>query len=199
MLKLLQIFAKIAGKTVKSVPVESFAVDFKEAPMFNQDPKEQEKLDSLHPKVRALVVKVLEKARAQGHAIYIFEAMRDYKRQEQLYAQGRDKNGNIVDKAKVVTYAKPGSSFHNYGLAVDFVFDGDQAKDKVQWSWANNHPWKAIGEIGESVGLEWAGRWTKFPEMPHQQIKGVTTAQLRLWYQEGGLAKVWSEIDKLND
>jgi len=29
--------------------------------------------------------------------------------------------------------------------------------------------WKRVGEIGEKVGLEWAGRWTTFREYPHFQ------------------------------
>jgi len=31
------------------------------------------------------------------------------------------------------------------------------------------------GEIAESVGLEWAGRWTKFKEMAHCQYTGGLT------------------------
>lgn len=29
--------------------------------------------------------------------------------------------------------------------------------------------WQRVGEIGESIGLEWAGRWTKMREFPHFQ------------------------------
>lgn len=29
--------------------------------------------------------------------------------------------------------------------------------------------WQRVGAIGESVGLEWAGRWKRFPEYPHFQ------------------------------
>jgi peptidoglycan L-alanyl-D-glutamate endopeptidase CwlK len=41
--------------------------------------------------------------------------------------------------------------------------------------------WRKIGEIGESVGLEWAGRWTgKLREMAHfQYTGGLTLAQLQ--------------------
>jgi len=39
--------------------------------------------------------------------------------QAALYAQGRDSSGQVVDPAAVVTDAPPGSSPHNYGLAVD--------------------------------------------------------------------------------
>jgi len=29
--------------------------------------------------------------------------------------------------------------------------------------------WQRVGECGELVGLEWAGRWTSFREYPHFQ------------------------------
>jgi peptidoglycan L-alanyl-D-glutamate endopeptidase CwlK len=40
---------------------------------------------------------------------------RSKKEQNELYAQGRSKPGQVV------TNAKAGQSYHNYGLAVDFV------------------------------------------------------------------------------
>jgi peptidoglycan L-alanyl-D-glutamate endopeptidase CwlK len=30
--------------------------------------------------------------------------------------------------------------------------------------------WWHVGRIGKSLGLEWAGDWTKFKEFPHFQI-----------------------------
>jgi peptidoglycan L-alanyl-D-glutamate endopeptidase CwlK len=35
--------------------------------------------------------------------------------------------------------------------------------------------WNKIGTIGESVGLEWAGRWKRFREFPHFQFTGGLT------------------------
>ncbi|MFM8939774.1 MAG: M15 family metallopeptidase [Phenylobacterium sp.] len=29
-----------------------------------------------------------------------------------------------------------------------------------------------MGELGEAMGLEWAGRWTRFREYPHFQFTG---------------------------
>ncbi len=38
-------------------------------------------------------------------------------------------------------------------------------------NWAPLHPhWERLGEIGESLGLEWGGRW-KQRDCPHFQIK----------------------------
>lgn len=56
------------------------------------------------------------------HPIQVFEALRDHKRQAELYAQGRTAPGPIV------TNAAPGTSWHNFGFAVDVVFDADPVK-----------------------------------------------------------------------
>src|SRR5271168_4639229 len=52
---------------------------------------------------------------SQGIVVRIDQGLRTWAQQALLYAQGRTAPGNIV------TYAQPGESFHNYGLALDFV------------------------------------------------------------------------------
>ena len=88
-------------------------------------------------------------------------------RSKTLYSSKRTRPGNIV------TNARGGQSFHNYGLAIDVVeISGGQAL------WTNPN-WNLIGEIGESHGFEWGGRWTAFVDRPHFQMTfGFTTAQL---------------------
>lgn len=128
-----------------------------------------------------------------GPEVGIHMAFRTWKTQEELYKIGRR---GIVGE-KIVTKAKPGSSFHNYGVAIDVVFDGNTSKSGMQWSWNDNFPWKELGEIGEKHGFEWAGRWTNFPEMPHFQMTyGFTIKELLSFYNEGGLERVWAEFDK---
>lgn len=90
--------------------------------------------------------------------------------QQRLYNQGRTSPGPKV------TNAKPGQSLHNCtdanGKPASRAFDICLIKNgKCDWD-ANNPNWKKAGEIGESCGLEWAGRWTSFREFPHFQIKG---------------------------
>ncbi|MBI5058940.1 M15 family metallopeptidase [candidate division KSB1 bacterium] len=79
--------------------------------------------------------------------------------QDQLYAQGRTKPGLIVTKARA------GESFHQYGAALDVV---PVINGKAEWN--NPALWNQIGETGESCGFEWAGRWPHFKEAPHFQI-----------------------------
>jgi peptidoglycan L-alanyl-D-glutamate endopeptidase CwlK len=83
-----------------------------------------------------------------------------------LFAQGRTAPG------KIVTNAPPGRSAHNHteaGRPAAKAFDiAIITAGKIDWD--GSHPaWEAAGKVGESVGLEWAGRWHSFPEKPHFQ------------------------------
>ena len=164
------------------------------------DQREADILAKLHPAFRPRVQLTLQKARQAGLVVYVFEGLRTIERQNELYAKGRDANGIIIDKSKVVTNAKGGTSYHNYSAAVDLVFDGDLTKPGVQWTW--NEPsalWKQLGAIGQSCGLDWAGTWVAFKEVCHFQIKtpGVGWRDLLAAYNKGGMAEAWSLIDSV--
>lgn len=124
------------------------------------------KLTDLHPLMQPMVTRFLANARAAGIDLLVTCTYRSNAEQAALYAIGRTKPGRIV------TNAKPGRSTHNNtlngkpaALAVDVVPLRD---GKPVWS-ASDPVWKRVGEIGEKVGLEWAGRWTTFREFPHFQ------------------------------
>lgn len=124
------------------------------------------KLTDLHPQMQPMVTRFLANARAAGINLLVTCTYRSNEEQAALYAIGRTKPGRIV------TNAKPGRSTHNNtlngkpaALAVDVVPLRD---GKPVWS-ASDPVWKRVGEIGEKVGLEWAGRWTTFREYPHFQ------------------------------
>lgn len=119
------------------------------------------KINDLHPKVAALCSEFIKRCDEQGIDILITSTYRDGESQNELYAQGRTKPG------KIVTNAKAGDSFHNWRVAFDFV---PIVGGKAQWNDADL--FKRCGEIAESIGLEWAGRWTKFRELPHVQFTG---------------------------
>lgn len=104
-----------------------------------------------------------------GIDVIVTSTYRDFESQDSLYAQGRTKPG------KKVTNAKGGESFHNFRCAFDFV---PIVNGKAQWD--DSKLFTKCGEIAESVGLEWAGRWKKFPEMAHcQYTGGLTLKDLR--------------------
>ena len=116
------------------------------------------KLEDLHPKVKVLCEKFISECKKQDIDVLITSTYRDAASQNALYAQGRTTPG------KKVTNAKAGQSFHNWRCAFDFV---PIVNGKAQWS--DVATFTKCGEIAESVGLQWAGRWVKFIELAHCQ------------------------------
>jgi peptidoglycan LD-endopeptidase CwlK len=74
------------------------------------------------------------------------QGYRSIAEQNELYAQGRKKPG------KIVTNARGGYSYHNFGLAFDIAIQNDDGS--LCWSVADTR-WKTAGVIGKSLGLEW--------------------------------------------
>ena len=54
-------------------------------------------------------------------------------------------------------------SNHMSGRATDFV----PVKDGRLWWNAPADVWEVMGEIGESCGLKWGGRWKELKDSPH--------------------------------
>ncbi|MBO7735858.1 MAG: M15 family metallopeptidase [Methanobrevibacter sp.] len=54
-------------------------------------------------------------------------------------------------------------SNHMSGRAADFV----PVKDGKLWWNAPDDVWRVMGEIGESCGLKWGGRWKELKDTPH--------------------------------
>ena len=118
----------------------------------------------LLPHVAELAHRFVDACKAQGIDILITSTYRDDASQAALYTQGRTVPGHIV------TNAQPGHSYHQYRCAFDFA---PLVAGKIPWG--DGALFKRCGEIGESVGLEWAGRWKKFKETAHCQWTGGLT------------------------
>ena len=127
-------------------------------------------LKDLHPKVKLLAEQFIASCEKAGIDILIYSTYRDAESQNALYAQGRTKPG------KIVTNAKSGQSYHNFRCAFDFV---PVVNGKARWD--DKTAYARCGEIGESLGLEWAGRWAgKLKETAHMQFtNGLTLADLQ--------------------
>jgi len=123
-------------------------------------------INKLHPAIRKMVGDFLADAQAQGIDLRIVQGMRTFEEQDKLYNQehdgiDNDGNGKIDDKSEHVTNAKPGQSFHNYGLAIDVC---PFVNGKPDW---NSKLWSKIGEIGKKHGFSWGGDWKSFKDIPH--------------------------------
>lgn len=140
----------------------------------------------LHPKIRDEVKELIEKAEAglpAFIAIRIVQGLRTFEEQDALYQQGRTKPG------KKVTNAKAGSSFHQYGLAIDFCFvidkDGNGSYETISWDTLKDYDkdgmpeWKEVVKVFEDAGYEWGGRWATIVDAPHiQKTFGHTWEEL---------------------
>lgn len=121
-------------------------------------------INDLNSKVAAMASEFINRCKVAGIDVIITSTYRDIESQNALYAQGRTTPG------KKVTNAKGGQSYHNWKVAFDFcpIVNGKPA-------WSDTALFTKCGEIAESVGLEWAGRWVKFKELAHCQYTGGLT------------------------
>lgn len=168
-------------------------------------------LDNLYPPFAEQVARHQALAHAHGLNAHVFEGMRDVERQLELYSKGRVLKGGrwiIIHPELVVTRAFPGFGWHMYGVAVDWAFDGNPHKAGIQWNWEDADitkpgkqplPWKALGMLGEGVGMEWYGNpAAPFHELPHFQNRyGFRVAHVYDIFQDGGLPSVWRAFDEV--
>jgi len=132
-----------------------------------------DRINGLHPAIRGNATAFILDAQSRGIYLRITNGYRTFAEQDALHAQGRTATGNIV------TNARGGESWHNFGLAIDVLEfrNGVTTADNMLWETEN---WDLIGAIGRSHGFEWGGDWTSFVDRPHFQITfGHTTAELR--------------------
>lgn len=140
---------------------------------------------------------VLDMAEDVGLDLLVYSTLRTMDDQARLYRQGRSLS-EIKHKAdqltrlyrrpdlatilmdvgpqegdEIRTKAGPGESMHNYGLAFDAV---PIINGKPVWGSdaASMVHWRLYGQLVERAGLEWAGNWKTFREMPHAQQRGAS-------------------------
>lgn len=108
----------------------------------------------LLPLVKRKQAQLVSLAAQNGFPIRVVSGYRSHAEQDALYAQGRTKPGPIV------TNAKGGQSFHNFGVAFDVCFISKTPYEG---------PWGKLGKLGESIGLEHGDRG--FTDLPHFQLR----------------------------
>lgn len=136
------------------------------------DERSERNIATLHPKMQELARAFLSGAipicKAFGFDVRIICGTRTYAEQDALYAKGRTTAGPKV------TNARAGFSRHNFGVAFDIgIFKGPKY-------YGDHSLYSECGLVGESLGLEWGGRWKKLVDRPHFEAKlGLTLAQMR--------------------
>lgn len=145
-----------------------------------------ERIKLMHPKLRDELMEIYEEIRESlsGSAMCRFSyTLRTFAEQNVLFAQGRTKPG------KIVTKARGGLSYHNYGMAADIVLiiNGKEASwnDKKDFDGDGKADWMEIVNIFKQYGWEWGGDW-QFKDSPHfQKTLGYSVRQLIALHQAG--------------
>lgn len=141
------------------------------------------KIEELHPELQLKLAQLKEVCANQGISIAYSECLRTIAEQNELYAQGRTKPGNIVTNARGSSY----SSQHQWGIAADFYINMDVDGDGKRSDDAFNDStglFERVGAIAKSIGLGWGGDWKSFKDRPHLYLPdwGSTTAQIKQKY-----------------
>ena len=147
-----------------------------------------DQINTLHPKLRPIALQAYNEAvRATPVGVHpiITQGYRTFEESDKLYQQGRTTPGEIVSNAKA------GSSYHNYGCAIDFclLINGKE-------SWNVDENWMTVVNIFKSHGFEWGGNWKSIKDYPHLQMRfGLTWQQMLAKHNAGDLISGTSYIN----
>ena len=151
-----------------------------------------DRIQLLHPKVRKeageIYAEICDALKGRAMCRFAF-TLRTIAEQNKLFAQGRTAPG------KIVTKARGGLSYHNYGLAIDIVLiidtDGDGKYDKAVWDTRTDFDkdgkadWMEVVNIFKQYGWTWGGDW-KFTDPPHfEKTFGYSVRQLLALHNAG--------------
>lgn len=145
------------------------------------------RIELVHPKLRDELRLVFAEANGAltGRAkCRITQTLRTFEQQAALFAQGRTKPG------KRVTNARPGESFHNYGLAVDFclIVDNKQVSWDMTKDYDQDHiaDWKEVVRVFKNHCWSWGGDWKVFKDFPHfEKTFGLSEKDCQRLYYSG--------------
>jgi len=140
-----------------------------------------DKISLLHPVLVAKVNNMLSELKHSGLPFAVFETWRSPSNQQAVFDAGNSK-------------AKAWRSWHQYGLAVDFVARPLVGSRHV-WSWSPDHDWQTLGKIGIRHGLRWGGNFQSIVDMPHFELpcpKSIYEAEALV--KTDGVLALWDLI-----
>lgn len=137
----------------------------------------------LHPNLIAKIDELQKACVVNSIWIGISECLRTVAEQNALYEKGRTEPGPRVTNCRGNAY----SSMHQWGIAFDFYLNMDIDGDGKITDDAYNDStsmFKRVGQIGQSIGLEWGGNWKSIIDQPHFQLPnwGSTASKLKKMY-----------------
>lgn len=134
--------------------------------------------NDLHPVVEENRDRLIQSAADKGIRVIITDGFRSFQEQNELYEKGRTAEGQIV------THAKGGDSYHNFGMAIDFALLNDQGKALWDITYDGNgngtSDWMEVVVIAKELGFQWGGDWKNFKDYPHLEMRfGLTILDLK--------------------
>lgn len=146
------------------------------------DPRSESSIATLLPKAQEKARQFLAAAARRHVSCRILSGTRTYAAQNALYAQGRATAGPIV------TNARGGQSFHNFGIAWDvgIFVDGAYVTGRTPAE-TRRYTDLAHAMLADVDGLDWGGNWVSFPDMPHYQLamRDQTVSTVREKFERG--------------
>ena len=145
-----------------------------------------QRINQLHPLIRQAALDAYSeavKATPAGIHPFIKNTFRTFTEQTAKYALGRtvvNPDGKSAAKpfGNIVTDAKAGQSYHNYGLALDFDIEFNGAEE-----WNVDANWMIVVNCFKKYGFTWGGDWGGFKDTPHLENKlGYTWQDLLVKY-----------------
>lgn len=149
----------------------------------------KERLAPLHPLLKKRGSDFCDALAGAGVDVLITQGFRSWTDQAKLYAQGRNVPG------KIVTNAKPGWSWHQFGLAFDAAPLVVVNNRVIAVDWSVQHPdWQQMLLYGARFYLSEGASWRSFPDDPHFYPEGLPATppdDVRQLYLGGDLPAVW--------
>src|SRR6185369_13273624 len=96
-----------------------------------------------------------------------------------LYAKGR------LDKQGKVTFAKPWSTAHSFGLAADLVL-----VNAGQIDFSDTNSYRAMQRVAQELGLKIQG--PPLEDLPHVEMDGINLSELKLGHYPAGGDEAWA-------
>jgi peptidoglycan L-alanyl-D-glutamate endopeptidase CwlK len=149
-----------------------------------------ERIALLHPKLRGEALAIYDEiVEALGDKVIcrFTHTLRTIAEQNKLYAIGRTSAGRIV------TNARGGESYHNYGLAIDIVLMHDNNNDWIYETISYNREidkdndglkdWHEVVNIFKKYNWKWGGDFKTFKDYPHfEKNLGYSISKLKSLY-----------------
>ena len=127
------------------------------------------------------------RCKEEGIDIKITQDVRTVEEQNELYASGRTKDGNIVTYVDGDDY----DSDHQWGIAFDIYVNTGSSVTEY-----DEETYNKVGEIGKELGLGWGGDYETLVDKPHFYLTDYNTQELKEQYQNPGeFSKTWNIED----